>query len=400
MSTGESIHDFDGDDYVLTWTQLLEHKNRLQASGRDAGRLLHEMFIPKAAPLLGIDLSASRLKLLELSRQGDQFRVEHYSSRLLPEGLSDEKGIKDPERIAEVLRAMVRDARISSKRVAFAMPDSSVITKVIQLEALLSEDEMEEIIIADADKYIPFPVSEVNLDFHVLGSSSKNQAVLDVLLVASRSENVNARVELIEKAGLEACIVDVESYAIERACAFMTSLLPEGSKHKTVAIIDIGANTTKITVLYNGTTIFAREESLGGRQLTEDIALYYGMSLEVAEHAKREGKFPDQGSNDPLQSFREMVAEQVKRALQVFFSTSQYTALDHFILAGGSAQLPLLVDTLQERLAVSGLIANPLQKMLISPDVNLAWLTNDAPAMMICCGLAVRRDLAFGGMFS
>lgn len=340
--------------------------------------------------MLGIDISATTVKLLELSRSDSGFRVESYAVTPLSKGAVVEKTIKDSEAVTEGLRTTVSRSGAHTKPATVAVADSSVITKVLQMDGSLSEDELEEQITIEADKYIPYPLEEVRLDFDIISPSAKNERMLDVLLVASRSENVNARVEVVKNAGMDVKVVDVESYAMERACALLCDELPNEGKDKIVAIIDIGATMTNLTVLYNMSTVFTREEVFGGQRLTEEIQQRYDLSFSEAGYAKKVGNLPDDYENEVLTPFIETAVLQVRRSLQFFYSASQHSSVDHILLAGGTVQIPGLCQLIEEQVGVPTTIANPFSNMAVAKNIDLRWLSNDAPALMICCGLALR----------
>lgn len=331
------------------------------------------------------------MKILEFSGSGDQLCVEGYGREPLPSDALDGNVIKDTEAVANCIKKLCERAKLNCKQVALAVPDSAVISKIVQINDGLNDAEMEELVIIEADKYIPYPIDEINLDFEILGHSTKNSAMLDVLIVASRAENVNSRVEAIARAGLEARVVDVESYAVERAAQQLTNELPAGGQDKIVAIIDIGANYTHLFVLHGMRLIFSREEKFGGMQLIEAIAEYYKMTPEQALAAKNEGALPPNYETEVLEPFKEMILLQIKRTLQFFYSTSQHGFVDHILLAGGLARQPGLVTLIQEQLGVTTTVANPLSHMSLGKMVHLDSINNDAPSLMVACGLALRH---------
>ncbi|WP_298622892.1 type IV pilus assembly protein PilM [uncultured Legionella sp.] len=350
-----------------------------------------KLFKPKHRSILGVDISSSSIKILEISDSGEQLCVEGYGRQLLPVNALDGNVIKDVDAVAISIKQLISTSKLNCKQVALAVPDSAVISKIVQMNDGLNDSEMEELVVIEADKYIPYPIDEINIDFEVLGHSAKNSAMLDVLIVASRAENVSSRVDAITRAGLEAKIVDVESYAVERAAQQLSQELPAGGQDKIVAIIDIGANYTHLFVLHGMRLIFSREEKFGGMQLIEAITEHYNMTTEQALIAKEEGRLPAGYETEVWEPFKDMVLLQVKRTLQFFYSTSQHGFVDHILLAGGLARQPGLATLIQEQLGVSTTIANPLSRMSFGKMVNLEAITNDAPALMAACGLALRH---------
>jgi type IV pilus assembly protein PilM len=270
-----------------------------------------------------------------------------------------------------------------------AVSGSAVITKVIEMDADLSDDERESQIRLEADQYIPYPLEEISLDFEVIGPSPTNPERVSVLLAASRTENIEFRTDVLVIANLTAKVVDVEAYAMERAFDLLVDSLPCG-REGTVAVIDIGATMTTLNVINDGKIIYTREQLFGGRQLTEEIQRRYGLSFEEAGKLKKEGGLPDDYEVEVLQPFKEAVVQQVTRSLQFFFSSSQYNDVDHILLAGGTASILGLAETVQEKLGTAVAVANPFVHMSFAPQINAAAISNDAPALMIACGLALR----------
>ncbi len=351
---------------------------------------LADLFKPKKPPMLGLDISSTAVKLLELGHSGDRLRVESYAVEPLPPNSVIEKNISDVEAVGEAIKRAVKRSGTRNKFAAAAVAGSAVITKTISMPANLSEDEMEQQIELEADQYIPYPLEEVNLDFEVLGPSENDPDRLDVLLAASRSENVDVRVAAIELAGLKAKIIDVEAYAMENAFSLLAPQLPEQGIDQTIAVVDVGATMTTLNVMHDLKNIYTREQVFGGKQLTEEIQRRYGLSYEEAGMAKRQGGLPDNYVPEVLEPFKDAMAQQVSRSLQFFFSSNQYSNVDHIVLAGGSAMIPDIDEMIADRLGVHTSVANPFANMTLASRVKAQSLSNDAPALMIACGLAMR----------
>ncbi len=351
-------------------------------------------FGPKYPPTVGLDISTTTVKLLELSktngRSDVRFRVEAYAVEPLPPNAVVEKNIASVEAVGEAIQNVLRRSGTRAKRAVVAVSGSAVITKIIPMPASLSDMDMETQIELEADQYIPYPLEEVNLDFEVQGPSDKNPEMVDVLLAASRSENVDDRVAALDLAGLTAAVVDVEAYAMETACSQLADQLPDQGKDKVIAVADIGATTTTLNVLHDNRIIYTREQNFGGLQLTEEIQRRYGLSREEAGMAKRQGGLPDNYVPEVLEPFKEAVAQQVSRSLQFFYSSSTYNRVDQVVLAGGCASIPGLDEMLEEKIGTAATIANPFASMSVSSRVKPQALSNDAPSLMIACGLALR----------
>jgi type IV pilus assembly protein PilM len=343
----------------------------------------------KAKPVIGLDISSTSVKLLELSRHGDRYRVETYAVKALPPNAVVEKNINDQEAVAEIIRAMVKQSKTKLKYAAVAVAGSAVITKMIDLPSGLSDDAMESQISLEADQYIPFPLEEVAIDFEVQGVSPRNPEQVEVLLAACRRENVEMRASVLQLSDLIPEKVDVEAYSMERAFELISEQL-EDQEGQVVAIIDIGATMTTLSVLVAGKTIYTREQLFGGKQLTEEIQRRYGLSRDEAGLAKKQGGLPDDYESEVLAPFKEAVVQQVTRSLQFFFSASQYNDVDYIILAGGVASLEGLAVVIEQKLGTQTIVANPFARMSVSSRVNAVSLANDAPSLMIVTGLAMR----------
>jgi type IV pilus assembly protein PilM len=344
----------------------------------------------KKPPMVGLDISSTAVKLLELSRSGNRYKVESYTVEPLPVNAVVEKNITNVEAVGETIKRAVKRSGTRAKYAAAAVAGSAVITKTITMPADLSDDEMAGQIELEADQYIPYPLEEVSLDFEVVGPSQKHSDMVDVLLAASRSENVELRVDAIEMGGLVAKVVDVEAYTMERAFSLAAEQLPDQGREKTVAVVDIGATMTALSVMHDCKVIYTREQVFGGKQLTEEIQRRYGLSYEEAGMAKRQGGLPDDYVPEVLEPFKDAMVQQVSRSLQFFFSASQYNNVDNILLAGGSASIAGVDEMIEEKIGTATSIVNPFANMALSSRVKVEGLSNDAPALMIACGLALR----------
>ncbi len=348
-----------------------------------------DIFESKPKPVLGLDISSTAIKLIELSRHGNGYRVESYAVRPLPANAVVEKNINEVEVVAEVLRTLINLSKTKIKNAAVAVAGSAVITKVIEMPKGLSDDALETQITLEADQYIPYPLEEVALDFEVQGESQEHEGQMKVLLAACRREHVDLRAEVLSLAGLTAKVIDVEAYTMERAFQLISNQLEE-QEDQVVAIVDIGATMTTLSVLVDGKTVYTREQLFGGKQLTEEIQRRYGLSMEEAGLAKKQGGLPDDYALEVLEPFKEAVVQQVTRSLQFFFSSSQYSDVDQIILAGGVATLDGMAAMIEEKLGTQTAVANPFAQMSVASRVNSAVLANDAPSLMIAVGLALR----------
>ena len=348
-----------------------------------------ELFNKKSKPVLGVDISSSSIKLLELSKHGDKYQVECYATRPLPEGAVVEKNIVRLDAVGEEMEKLSSLAKAQSRRAAVAVSGSAVITKIIELNASLSDADMENQITVEADQYIPYPLDEVAIDFERQRPSRKSEGMVEVLLAACKKENVDSRVEALEMGGLQAVHVDIEAYAMERAFKLLCEQMGLESAG-IVAIMDIGATMTTIYILKDGVSIHTREQVFGGARLAQAVQSHYGLSAVEAERAIIDNELPESYTTEVLAPFRAELVEQLSRSLQFFFSSSQYNDVDRIVLAGGAAATAGLSEKMQEALATSVVVANPFAKMVLGSKVNKGLLHNDAAALLLACGLAMR----------
>jgi type IV pilus assembly protein PilM len=353
---------------------------------------LQGLFRGGTQPVLGIDVSASSIKLVELvpgAKTG--MRLARYAIEPIERGAIVDGNVEKPEAVADALLRAIRRAGAKTRLAAMALPSSAVIAKRITLPAGLPEEDYEVQVESEASQYIPFSIDEVNLDFQILGASTSSDEDLEVLLAASRKEKVDDRVAIAEMAGLKPIVIDVEPYAARAAIDHVTTYLPNRGEGMILAVFDVGQTTTSLTVVLNGQTIFERDQSFGGNQLTQDIVRLYGLTGEEAEQKKKSGDLPDNYAAELLSPFVDQGATEVARSLQFFYTSTPYTRIDRIFLAGGCAVTAGFAEAVAERTQVPTEIMSPFQGMEIAEDIRERQLRLDAPALMVGCGLAMRR---------
>lgn len=350
------------------------------------------IFNPKARPLIGLDISSTSIKLVELSDAGKGGgRIERYTIEPLPRDAVVDGNIVNLEAVAEAVKRAWKRLGSPIKYVAMALPAAAVITKKIIVPAGQREQELEAQVESEANQYIPFALEEVNLDFQVIGPALSGPDEVEVLIAASRKEKVEDRVACADAAGLQPVVMDVESYAMQAAFELVEAQLPESGRDQVIALVDLGAHAMNVTVLKNDQQLYTREQAFGGNQLTQDIMRTYGMSGEEAEAAKRTGSLPENYEAELLRPFMDSLALEVSRALQFFFTSTQYNQVDHIVLAGGCAVIAGLEEVVAARTQIETVVANPFANMSISPRIRPKHLVADAPSLMVACGLALRR---------
>jgi type IV pilus assembly protein PilM len=349
------------------------------------------LFVRKHRPLLGLDITTSSVKLIELVTGGGQYRVESYAAEPTPANAINEKTIVDAEAVGEAIRRAVKRSGAKSKEVAIAISGDAAITKIIQMPRNLRGADLEAQVQLQADQYIPFPMDEVSYDFEVIGPSEKDAESIDVLLVATRTENVEQRQAAVNAAGLTARIVDVEAFALENACKLMTHQMPDGGIDRTIAVADFGASSTTFSVLKNLRVVYTRDFAFGGQQLTEEIMRTYGLSMEEAGRAKKEGGLPGNYQAEVLDPFIDDMTQQVSRSLQFYLASgSGREQPEKLLICGGCANIPGVADVIASRVGISAERGDPLGQMKLSSRAKAQAVGRDATALLTACGLALR----------
>jgi type IV pilus assembly protein PilM len=355
---------------------------------------LASIFSRQPAPLVGLDISSSSVKLVELGRDASgQFILERYAMEPLEMGWITDGNIEKFDEVAEAVRRVVKKSGTRIKNVAMALPPSAVITKKIILPGGMSEKELEVQVESEANQYIPFSLDEVSLDFCVIGPSAASSGDVDVLIAASRKDKVQDRQGIAEAAGLNPVILDVESYASKLAVSRLIENLPNNGADAIVALFEIGAFTTSMQVIRNQEVLYDRDQAFGGAQLSQLIVRQYGFSPEEAEAKKRSGDLPDDYGKSVLQPFVESLAQEISRAMQFFFTSTPYNRVDYAMLAGGSAALAGLTAAVTQQTSFPCSVVDPFAGMEIGGGVRENKLRREASSYLTSCGLAMRRFL-------
>jgi type IV pilus assembly protein PilM len=355
---------------------------------------LGSLFNRQDPPLLGLDISSSSVKLVELSRdKAGNLVLDRCAIEPLERGWITDGNVEKFEEVADAVRRVVKKSGTKTKQVAMALPASAVITKKIILPGGMSDADLESQVESEANQYIPFSLDEVSLDFCVVGPSATSAGDVEVLIAASRKEKVQDRQGLAEAAGLKPIVVDVESYASRLATARLIENLPDKGLDTLVALFEVGALTTSMQVIKNDEVLYERDQAFGGAQLTQLIVRQYGFSPEEAETKKRSGDLPEDYESGVLKPFVESMAQEIGRALQFFFTSTPHNKVDYVMLAGGSSSLPGLTDSVTQQTSFACMQADPFQGMTIGGDVKEKKMRREAASYLTSCGLALRRFL-------
>jgi type IV pilus assembly protein PilM len=352
--------------------------------------MLTSLLKNKNTALVGIDIGSHSVKAVLLERNGEQVRLLHAIQETIPKGVLNDREIQDIEAIGRVISKIRKHLPRTIKHAAAAVSGSTVITKTIYMDVNLSDDEMEAQIEIEADSLIPYPLEEVNLDFEALSVNESDPSKINVLLSAARTESVEARVASLDLAGFTAKVMDVESYALARSAELVYNQLPDDANDKVVGLIDMGANITLMTVMQDNEIIYTRDQAFGGEQYTKSIVNYYNKTFEEAEMAKVSGDLPPNYTFEVLAPFQTAVIQQIRRAVQMFLTSSGKEKLDYLVLSGGTANLDSMQQVIEDELGLHCVIAQPFNSMEFAASVDTKLIERQGGSFMIAAGLALR----------
>lgn len=353
---------------------------------------INQLLGRKHPPMIGLDISSSSAKLVELGRTpAGELVLERFASEPFEKGWITDGQIEKFDEVAGAVRRVVGKSGTRTREVVMAMPQSAVITKKIMLPAGLREEEMELQVESEANQYIPFSLDEVSLDFCVIGPSATSAGDVEVLIAASRKDRVQDRQGLAEAAGLKPVVLDIESHASRLAMSRLVAALPNEGRDALVALFEIGADTTSLKVLRDDEMLYDRDQAFGGSQLTQLISRQYGLSFEEAEAKKLSADLPDDYRDAILRPFVDNLSQEIGRALQYFFTSTPHHKVHYVMLAGGTATLPGLKDRVTELTGFASQVVNPFEHMKLGSAVREQALRREAPSYLTACGLAMRR---------
>jgi type IV pilus assembly protein PilM len=352
--------------------------------------MINRLFRPKNPLILGVDIGAHTVKAVLLSQLGAHYKVEALAIEPMIKGAITDREIQDIESVGNIISKIRKKIPKNIRFAAAAVSGSTVITKVIFMDASLTDDELASQIEVEADSLIPYPLSEVSMDFEKQELNANDPSKVNVLLSAARTESVQSRVAALDAGNFVTKVVDVESYCLSRAAELCYAQLPVDAKDKLVAVIDIGATMTLMSILEKGKTVYTRDQMFGGEQYTRSIISYYDKTYEEAENAKVTNDLPPSYTFEVLAPFQTMVLQQVRRGIQMYLTTSGHDNVDYLVLSGGTALIDGLDKLLTDELGIHTVVANPFAEMDVGPAVDKTQLQQLAPQLMVACGLALR----------
>jgi len=347
------------------------------------------MVFKKKNHLAGLDIGSRTIKVGEVGDTKKGQTLEKFGIIDIVPGLIEDGSIKDPEAIADSIRQLYQTHGIREQNVAISIGGYSVIVKKINVQTM-TEDQLQETIHFEAEQYIPFDISDVNLDFQILGENEHNPNQMSVLLVAAKKEMINDYINLTQLAGLNPCIIDVDAFALQNIFE-----INYDTKDENVALIDIGASKTSLNILKGNTSVFMRDVSLGCGQINQKIVSIADCSLEEAEELKLGGQTDKISPEDLSDIVSSVVADwctEIRRALDFFYSTYPDEQIKKIILSGGGGGIKEFRQLLSVETSADVQTINPFEKIYVREDrFDPAFIEKIAPQASICMGLAIRR---------
>ena len=343
----------------------------------------------KSDSLVGLDIGSTSVKLLELSKHDGRHRVEAFGVEPLPPNAVVDRNISDLDSVGEAIRQLVARTAPRARRAATALPDSAAITRIVEMDASLSDEAMQSRITAEAGRHIPFPLEEVAMDFEVQNLSERNPEQVEVLLAVCRRDEVERREGAMRLGGLRPHVVEMEAQAIQRAAVHAGPTTGGAGRPASLTVLDIGAGVTRLHAFDGARQPQVQEQHFGGNRLTAELRRRYAMSDAEAFAALRRRELPPDAEEAVLQGFRVALVAEAARAMRLFQASTD-RPVGNVLLAGGAAALPGLADLLGDALAAPTGVADPCAGMTLAPRVDGQALAACAPALLTACGLALR----------
>lgn len=346
-------------------------------------------------PLIGLDIGTNGIKFCQLKQGKRNYQLVNFGLALLPPETIVDGALIASDTIVDTLRELFEAHRVRGREVAISVSGHSVIIRKIALPPM-TQEELQESIQWEAEQYIPFDMNDVYLDVEILSDDADETGQMEVLLVAAKKDMVNDYIEVAQEAGLSPRVVDVDCFAVQNQFEMSYDLTP----NETVVLINIGASVSNINIVSRGITTFTRDISpLGGNIYTEEIQKQLDVSYEEAEILKAGGELgADADAVVPQEVERvihmvsEGVASEIQRSLDFYTATSADSHISRIYLSGGTAKIPSLYRTIEQKLGVPVEIINPFKNIEVDSNrFDLEYLRDVAPIAAVATGLAFRK---------
>jgi type IV pilus assembly protein PilM len=334
--------------------------------------------------LVGVDLGPESIKLLKINTTKSGCRVDSFVIVPVPTGVILKE--KDYSALVYVIEGLFKQASVDTNQVALAIPRSMVIIKNTTIDSRFNASEIESRVWIEANRYFPDLVGEIYLDYNIIGPNAENPRQIDVNLVACRKDQIKPYLELTHKAGLTAKVMDVNCYALERALNVVMESSPPAT---IVALLNLDVALSSLIVVENRNLIFAHDQAFNGRRLLNEIQEYLNNEeKQPADASIQKGSLQDPAYFGLL---KDNLSVHIRHSMHFFYSSKPSHVIEQIVLAGDLATLPHMTEFVQQELSMTTLLANPFTRMEIAPSVDEILLKQHAPALMLCCGLALSK---------
>jgi type IV pilus assembly protein PilM len=346
-------------------------------------------FLSKSKPLVGLDIGSSSIKAVELtkSKQGYQLTGFAYES-LGPDSVVD-GAIMDGRGVAESIKRTFMLGRFKPKSVATGVSGHSVIVKRVVVPAT-TPSEVETSIQLDAEQYIPFDITEVNLDYQVVGPgiTAAEEPGMEVVLVAAKKDKIQNHTNVISLSGHEPDIVDIDAFALQNVFEANYMSRPE----ETVALLNIGASLMNISITKGGMPLFIRDVSVGGNQYTDILQKELQLNFQEAEDLKlgKTGGSEVEMVQPLLESITAMLIMEVQKTFDFFRETYPTETISQVLISGGTSRMPGLADRIQSTFSYPTEVLDPFRSITIGPKIDGDKVASLGPALAVAVGLALR----------
>lgn len=348
--------------------------------------LFRQYLFPAGESMVAVDVHAAEFRVIELAKKSDQYTVENLFCYQLNSGASSELETIGFEDKSAALKKIVEELGLTGRSICSSVSNALVMSKIIELSATLSLVEIEHQVMLEIDRFVPYPIEEISFDYEIQGDSGGGEGQINVLLVASRRENIDDQVAVLSAAGLKPVILDVDVYAMERAFSLLVGQLPESVLEKPVAIYDFRGNSVTLYVMYGERNIYTREQNLGSQQIKKESHGFYDPETSLPENGAEEGL--NQADNPVAIINNAVVIQQVLRGLQFYEAANINDPVGHIVLAGDVAVNNDIDEAIKQQVGLAISIADPFKDMVVSKRLDKLDLT---PSLfMIACGLALR----------
>lgn len=351
------------------------------------------MLFKKNKTLLGLNIGSGYIKIVELKDSGSVYTLSNFGLAVLPADAIVDGTIMDTAAVVKTLKALITNLKLKKKKICTSISGHSVIIKKVTLPSV-DENTLEETILQEATQHIPYDISDVNLDFQVIGPNQEAKENLDLILVAVKKETINDYIMVIEEAGLESVVVDVDTFALSNSFSHNYA----ENNEELIALIDIGAHMTSINVVSQGLSIFSRNINSGSRLITEQLQKRFSLSYQKAEKLKLGSAagidIEPAAAREVIKDAAFPIHNEITKAVEFFHSSnSSGERLSSILLSGGGALTYGLSQSIEKSTGIDTQLIDPFRNLII-PEKNfdLDYIQASAPLAAVAVGLALRKD--------